>query len=118
MTPLLIIGVLIAIIVMIYWCSSKETLAFQKSLYYQVIDENGTESTVHDSGKDPTLQNLRLQILKREINDRNATVLVNPRQLRMGCHPEKLSDTFYVHPDDIEDHEDYYVVSIARGETE
>jgi len=106
--------VLIGLVV--YWCwpsGSKESLSqlpFRRSVYFQVIDDQGTHSIIHDSGQDPTLRDLRFHILKKEINDRNATVLMSPEVIKYGFHPGNLDGTIMVKPEDIEDHGDYYVV--------
>lgn len=108
--------VILCIIAILFWCwsSSTETLAFQESLYFQVEDIDGKKSTIHDSGQDPTLRELRLQILKREINNRRATILATPRQIYLGSHPERLNDTIQVSPKDFQDMGDYYIVRVSR----
>ena len=92
--------VLIGLVV--YWCwpsGSKESLSqlpFRRSVYFQVIDDQGTHSIIHE--------------LKKEINDRNATVLMSPEVIKYGFHPGNLDGTIMVKPEDIEDYGDYYVV--------
>ncbi len=116
-TTAITLGV-ICLVLVIFWCWTSGlkggSLPFRESLYFQVIDDHGNQSIVHDSGQDPTLQELRLQILKREINDKRAVVLITPKELRLGSHPEDLDQTVEIHPQDIEDHGDYYVVKVVR----
>ncbi len=110
----LIVCILIATIFVIILWNSKKTLPFREGLYFQVVDTQGTESSVHDSGYDPTIQELKLQILKREINDKRAIVLVTPSEVRLGGHPQYLDQTVQIRPQDIEDRGEYYVVHVVR----
>jgi len=104
---LLCLGLLVVILC---WCWFSNSKSRRENLYFQVIDDYGN----HSSYQDPTLQELRLQILKREINNQGATVLMTPREMRLGSHPEDLDQTVEIHPTDIEDHGDYLVVKVVR----
>lgn len=88
----------------------KINITLKKSIYFQVIDKNGIESIIHDSGYDPSKKNVKFQILKKEINDRKSIDIDTPKIIKFGIGPTDLKNTIQVKDEDIEDLGEYYIV--------
>jgi len=85
------------------------------TIYFKVVDEHGSVSYLHDSGKNPkTLKNnkLDLNILKKEYNEGKFQDIGTPIEIKYGQQIKNLKSSAIIRPENVKDKGLYYTVTI------
>ena len=98
LATVIVLALVAVFLLLVYYMTKwtgKPPTPLEDAIYYQVTDIDGNKSIIHDSGikpsKYPPGSNFNLQILKREINNSQETILNTPDYLHLGHSPKNLS---------------------------
>lgn len=89
--------------------------------FYQVTDNNGVSSIVHDSGLRPSSLKpgfpTKFEILKNEYDAGVLTQLDTPIRIELGLNPHDLRYVFTLQSEDITEDDEKYVITILTPNT-
>jgi len=84
------------------------------TIYFRVIDENGVESYIHDSGIKPEMLNgkVKISVVKKEYNNGNVKNLERPVIIKYGRQIMNLDKTYKIPKDHLKDNKLHYTITI------
>ncbi len=113
-----LIGIAVFLLLIYYvtrWMKQQPLLP-EDTIYYQVIDDTGQKSIIHDSGIKPSNRSpgsvFTIQILKNETNNGQDIHIGMPTKILLGHSPKNLSYLLSVNQNNLNEEELYYTLSI------